>query len=206
MDNERGAISMNSFLAIDFETANQSRDSACCVGLVRVEKSKIIHKAVHLIRPPSSDFMFTYIHGISWRDVASQPTFKEIWKEISPLFKGVEFLAAHNANFDASVLKACCQRYRIATPDLPFTCTVKLARSLWDVYPTKLPDVCRHLKIKLNHHEALSDALACAQIVMAAHKEAAKSKLTTAKTPEVKKVPAKGASAARSKSRTAAAL
>jgi hypothetical protein len=75
---------MSSFLAIDFETANQSRDSACSVGLVRVEKSKIVHKAVHLIRPPSRDFMFTYIHGISWRDVASQPTFKEIWKEISP--------------------------------------------------------------------------------------------------------------------------
>jgi DNA polymerase III subunit epsilon len=197
---------MSSFLAIDFETANQSRDSACSVGLVRVEKNKIVLKAVHLIRPPSSDFMFTYIHGISWRDVVSQPTFKEIWKEISPFFKGVEFLAAHNARFDEGVLRACCQRYRIATPDLPFTCTVHLARSLWGVYPTKLPDVCRHLKIKLNHHEALSDALACAQIVMAAHKEAAKSELTTAKKPEVMKPPTKGTSAARSKSRTTPAL
>jgi DNA polymerase III subunit epsilon len=198
-EGQREAISMSSFLAIDFETANQSRDSACSLGLVRVEKSKIVHKAVHLIRPPSSDFMFTYIHGISWRDVASQPTFKDIWKDISPLFKGVEFLAAHNASFDASVLRACCQRYRIAAPDLPFTCTVNLARSLWGVYPTKLPDVCRHLKIKLNHHEALSDALACAQIIMAAHKEAGTSKLTTAKKPEVKRVSAKGTSAARSK-------
>ncbi|MFA5187667.1 MAG: exonuclease, partial [Patescibacteria group bacterium] len=34
--------------------------------------------------------------------------------------------------------------------------------------PTKLPDVCRRLKIPLNHHDAASDAEACARIVMAA--------------------------------------
>ena len=159
------------FLAIDFETANQFRDSACAIGLVRVERSEIVHKAVHLIRPPYRDFMFTYIHGISWRDVASASSFKEVWHEVSPLFDGVEFVAAHNASFDSSVLRACCQRSKIAVPNLPFTCTVKLARSLWNIYPTKLPDVARHLKIELNHHEALSDALACAQIVIAAQGE-----------------------------------
>jgi DNA polymerase-3 subunit epsilon len=128
-----------SFLAIDFETANQSRDSACSIGLVRVEKNKIIHKAVHLIRPPYRDFKFTYIHGISWGDVASEPSFKEVWKDISEHFNEVEFLAAHNAKFDASVLKACCTRYNVAMPTLPFKCTVKLARSQWGIYPTKLP-------------------------------------------------------------------
>src|SRR3954471_19243348 len=109
-----------SFLAIDFETANPSRDSACSVGLVRVERGAIVHQAVHLIRPPSRHFIFTYIHGITWADVEAQPCFKELWPEISPLFDGVEFLAAHNASFDSSVLKALCLRHGIAAPSLPF--------------------------------------------------------------------------------------
>jgi DNA polymerase-3 subunit epsilon len=51
---------------------------------------------------------------------------------------------------------------------------VRLARSTWSIYPTKLPNVCSHLNIELNHHEALSDALACAQIVIAAEKKGVK--------------------------------
>ena len=47
------------FLAIDFETASYGRDSACAVGLVRVEKGVIIRKESHLIRPPSREFVFT---------------------------------------------------------------------------------------------------------------------------------------------------
>jgi DNA polymerase-3 subunit epsilon len=58
--------------------------------------------------------------------------------------------------------------HRLSRPSLPFVCTVKLARTVWSVYPTKLPDVCRHLKIPLKHHQADSDAEACARIVIAA--------------------------------------
>jgi len=162
---------IGNFLALDFETANPKRDSACSIGLVRVESGKIVHQSCHLIRPPYRDFMFTGIHGISWRDVAASPTFKDVWPTISPLFEGVDFLAAHNASFDASVLRACCATYNISVPTSPFTCTVKLARSQWNLFPTKLPDVARHLNLQLNHHEALSDALACAQIVIAAQRE-----------------------------------
>ena len=158
------------FLAIDFETANYSRDSACSIGIVRVEKNKIVHKAVHLIRPPSRDFIFTYIHGITWNDVKSAPTFKEVWKNIKSYFEGIDFLAAHNAGFDSGVLKACCSTHGIIPPDTPFKCSMALARKIWNLRPTKLSDVCNHLAIELNHHEALSDAHACAQIIMAIEK------------------------------------
>jgi DNA polymerase-3 subunit epsilon len=50
----------------------------------------------------------------------------------------------------------------------PYFCTVQLARQNWNIRPTKLPDVCRHLNLSLNHHDALSDAEACANIVLAA--------------------------------------
>jgi len=156
------------FVAIDFETANHGRDSACSVGLVKVEGGKITEKIVRLIRPPSRAFVFTYIHGLAWGDVAEASDFGGIWPKIEPLFRGAEYLAAHNASFDQGVLSACCRKHKLSPPDLPFRCSMQVARREWGIYPTKLPDVCRHLKIKLNHHEALSDALACAKIMMAA--------------------------------------
>ena len=39
------------------------------------------------------------------------------------------------------------------------------------IRPTKLPDVCRRLGIPLLHHDAASDATACARIVLAAEAE-----------------------------------
>jgi DNA polymerase-3 subunit epsilon len=46
---------------------------------------------------------------------------------------------------------------------------VRLARQTWDLFPTKLNDVCDYLGITLKHHHAASDAEACALIVIAAH-------------------------------------
>jgi DNA polymerase-3 subunit epsilon len=50
----------------------------------------------------------------------------------------------------------------------PFVCTVQVAREVWDIRPTKLPDVCGHLGLSLKHHSANSDAEACARILIAA--------------------------------------
>jgi DNA polymerase III subunit epsilon len=161
------------FVAIDFETANYRSNSACAVGLVRVVGGEILAKAVHLIRPPTREFVFTYIHGLTWKDVATSRDFGELWSIIAPLFEGAEFLAAHNAAFDKGVLHACCASYGIPAPSLPFRCTVQMALRAWNIRPTKLPDVCRKLGIALNHHEALSDAMACAQIILAANKKLA---------------------------------
>lgn len=159
-----------SFVAIDFETAEYQFNSACAVGLVRVEKGLIRDCHYYLIRPPRPRFCFTHIHGLTWEDVADQPTFGELWPRLLPLLEGAEFLAAHNAGFDRAVLRSCCETYGLLPPPLPFRCTMELARRVWRIYPTKLPDVCQQLGIALNHHHAASDAEACARIVLAALK------------------------------------
>jgi len=104
--------------------------------------------------------------ALTWDHVKDAPHFGNLWPKIAPWFDDVDFVAAHNASFDLRVLKGCCLRYGIELPELPFHCTVQIARDTWAVYPTRLPDVCRHLGIELKHHEALSDARACAQIVI----------------------------------------
>jgi len=56
----------------------------------------------------------------------------------------------------------------VPVPDLRIECSMRMARDAWGLRPTKLPDTCRHLGIPLRHHDALSDAEACARIVLAA--------------------------------------
>lgn len=161
------------FAALDFETADYLRDSACALAVVRVEGDELVSKGFWYIRPPRREFTNTRIHGITWQDVRGHGDFGEVWEEQAlPLLEGVEFLAAHNASFDRSVLRACCEASGLEVPDIPFRCTVQLARQTWGLNPARLPNVCEYLEIPLDHHNALSDAEACARIVLAARAEA----------------------------------
>jgi len=162
------------FVALDFETADYSPDSACALGLVRVENHRIVERTYSLIKPPRKRFVFTYLHGITWEDVAGQPSFAELWPTYSPMLEGIDFLAAHNASFDRGVLHRCCAAAGLEPPKIPFRCTVELARQIWNIRPTKLNNVCDHLGITLKHHHAASDAEACALIVIAAHQTSTK--------------------------------
>lgn len=156
------------FVAIDFETADHGSDSACAVGLVRVEALKVVHRQKVLIRPPRPRVLFSWLHGITWDMVRGEPAFGDLWPKLAPVFDGAAFLAAHNAPFDRGVLAACCAASKLAAPAQPFVCTVQMSRRRWGLKPNDLPSVCRRLGIGLMHHDPLSDAEACARIVIAA--------------------------------------
>jgi len=156
------------FVALDFETANNDRTSVCAIGLVRVEHGEIVARRMVLVRPPTTDFRHARVHGIRAVDVARSPAFPDAWASILPLFRGASCIAAHSAPFERGVLAHCAERWRIGKPTAPFLCTMMLARQVWNVRPTTLPDVARRLGIALVHHDALSDAEASARIVLAA--------------------------------------
>jgi DNA polymerase-3 subunit epsilon len=162
---------MSKILALDFETANQSTNSACQIGVVRIEDWRIVDARAWLIRPPEDNFVFTYIHGLAWEDVHDQPTWAGLWPELRPWFEGVDYLAAHNAPFDRGVLQGTASHHGLPAPAAPFLDTVMVARKVWKIFPTKLNLVCAQLGIPLNHHEALSDAKACAEILLRAKAE-----------------------------------
>lgn len=153
------------FTAIDFETADQKRDSACAVSLVKVENSRITDRRFYLIKPPRKSFIFTYLHGISYDDVKDMPDFSELWPEIKDMFTGSDFLAAHNSSMDKSVLNACCSLYGISVPDIEFRCSMKLAREKWEIYPTRLENVISRLNIPVPH-APYRNAELCAEIFL----------------------------------------
>ena len=75
------------FVAIDFETADRYRDSACALAMVRVESGTIVKTEHRLIKPPREYFEFTYIHNITWDMVVSEPGFHELWPSKKNTFK-----------------------------------------------------------------------------------------------------------------------
>lgn len=163
------------FVALDFETANPQRDSACAVAAVRVEAGRITGSVASYLRPQGpgawSRAYFhprhSQIHGITPATVAQAPTLRQLWPQLSQLFAGASFLVAHNAPFDRSVLEASCASVGLRPPQLPFVCTVQLSRRCLQLPSARLPVVARHLGIPLDHHDALSDATACARVALA---------------------------------------
>jgi DNA polymerase-3 subunit epsilon len=140
------------------------------MSMVRVDDDRITEKRTCLIRPPRWPIRFSHIHGITWRDVQDCPAFGEIWPGFLPVLDGVGFLAAHNASFDARVMRACCLAAGLAPPDLPWLCSVRVSQRTWQLPRYRLPDVAGYLGLELRHHHPESDAEACARIILAARK------------------------------------
>ena len=155
------------FIAIDFETANSNRSSICSVGIAIVENGKLIGTEHIFVKPTPNhyDSFNTYLHGISDKDTKNEKTFKQQWKDLKKHFHD-KTIIAHNASFDCSVLRFTLDNAKLAYPDLDYHCTLMLAKETLPLANHTLADVSNHFKIKLNHHNAESDAQAAALIAL----------------------------------------
>jgi len=158
------------FTAIDFETANQRRDSACQLAAVVVRGGQIVERQMWLIRP--KPFYFSPrnidVHGIRPEDVAQEPEFGELWNKIAPYLQA-GCLVAHNAPFDIGVLTGCLTSHHKTVPNLQFTCTRLIARAAWPGQSGYgLKRIADWLGIQFRHHDALEDSVACGRILLAA--------------------------------------
>lgn len=153
-------MKINSFTAIDFETAQGKRNSICQIGIVQVVDGEIVETYNKLVRPPDNFYFYrnTEIHGISSKDTENESTFDVLWHEIKHFIEN-QHVVAHNAAFDISCLKQTLDFYNLEHVHFEQHCTYK-------IYGENLADLCRKHKIKLNHHYALSDAMACAELFM----------------------------------------
>ena len=158
------------FTAIDFETASHQPDSACQLGAVVVRNGQLIDQFIWMIRPQPLYFSKgnIRIHGITPDQVRKEPTFGEIWSDISEKL-GDDCLVAHNASFDIKVLLACLRTHGLTIPEFHFTCTRAIARRTWPNHRRYgLKPLSKWLGIRFQHHDALEDSIACAKIMIAA--------------------------------------
>lgn len=158
------------FTAIDFETASHRPDSACQLGAVIVRNGQIVEQCMWMIRPDPLFFSQgnIRIHGITPMHVREEPTFGDLWTEISNKISN-DCLVAHNASFDIKVLLACLRTHQKSIPEFHFTCTRAIARRTWPHHRRYgLKPLSTWLGIRFQHHDALEDSIACAKILLAA--------------------------------------
>jgi len=162
------------FIAIDFETAKYSRESACSVGLVKFTDGKAVDSFYSLIRPPKLYIRpdFTEIHGLTVDDVKDAPVFADLWDSAIKPFVGDFPLAAHNAKFDMGVLCAVLEWYELEIPALPYFCTCSLARCTWpELNSYSLTSLAKNFGIHYNAHNALDDAMTCGKLALMSAKK-----------------------------------
>jgi DNA polymerase III subunit epsilon len=154
-------MNINKFTAIDFETANGSRNSICQVGLIVFENGLITNEINILVQPPNNFYWdrFIDIHGITPRKTANEPTFDQIWHLIAPFITNQNVVAHNGLSFDFPVLEKTLTHYGIATPEYNKLDTCR-------IYRGGLKDLCDYHDIPLNHHDALSDAKACGELFL----------------------------------------
>ena len=164
------ALADLNFTAIDFETANEGRASACAVGVVRMRGGVIVESFETLLRPRELrvDWRNQAVHGIAVERLHSAPTLADVWPQLLPYLHR-QAVVAHNSAFDVSVLEYSCRNFGVPIPAFHSLCSVKLAKTCWpQLERHKLDHVAAHFGIPLNHHDALSDARACAEITVRA--------------------------------------
>lgn len=161
---------MQNFVAIDFETANNYRNSACAVGIVTVTDNVITDEYYTLIQPPHNQYNYhnILVHGIRPEDTIDAPTFDDVYFEIKHRLQN-QIVVAHNEAFDRSVLKNTMEFYDLNYAQLNLSdrweCTYRIFKQK-GIVPTKLSDCAQKFNLQLNHHEALSDAKVCAQLYL----------------------------------------
>ncbi len=158
------------FTAIDFETATGHPESACAVGIVTVENSIITEEYYTIIQPPNNEYWYgnIMVHGIKPIETLNAKTFDDIFPEIQKRLFG-RTIVAHNEAFDRRVLTKTMKYYGLYYDELNLAdmweCTCKIYRKK-GYKPANLKHCADLNNIELTHHEALSDARACAKLYL----------------------------------------
>ena len=158
--------------SFDVETANHHDESICSAAVATFEDGKLIESLYWLVRPPNGHGQFRedfteHCHGLHWYDVKDAPEFSAIAPQLLDRLCSADIVVAHNAQFDRRKLEATLKHFGIACPELPWQCTLQLARKMWPGLAShSLDSVANHIEHVFEHHNAKADAEAAGWVMM----------------------------------------
>ncbi|MEU4768159.1 exonuclease domain-containing protein [Actinosynnema sp. NPDC023794] len=159
------------WVAVDFETANWSRGSACAVGMTLVEDGVVTDRFSTYVQPPGEGGFHPYhtsLHGITAEMVRHAPEWPQALRQILDFADG-RTLVAHNAAFDMGVIRDACTASSVPWPELSYACTLVVSRLTWQLLTYRLPFVADAAGVAMGaHHDAQVDADTAAHIMLAA--------------------------------------
>ena len=161
------------FVAIDVETANADMASICQIGLAKFKDGELVAEWSSLIDPEDYfDLLNIDIHGITEDDVMGAPTFSEVIDELSNFLSGT--VCVSHTHFDRVSLSRTLEKYSLNPIDTTWLDSARVARRSWEECAWKgygLSNVCEIIGYKFKHHDALEDAKASGQVMIAAIKK-----------------------------------
>ena len=163
-----------SFACIDVETANCRRESICQIGLVTVCNGSIEDEFSILVNPDDwFDPFNEEIHGISEDMVQSAPYFDEMYNDLLSRI-GNRIVVSHTS-FDRIAIQRAAKKYDLNPPSVTWLDSARIVRRAWPdrfgKFGYGLANVSEALGIDFDHHDAVEDARAAAEIVLRACSE-----------------------------------
>jgi len=158
------------FVAIDFETANPSYASICQIGFAHYSGPALTDEWKSYVDP--EDYfhpMNVRVHGIDFPMVRGAPRLPEVHSDIVR-WLGSRVVVSHTA-FDRVALQQAPSRYNLPVPDCQWLDSSLVARRTWSECAYAgygLASVCRLIGHDFAHHDALEDAKAAGQVMIAA--------------------------------------
>lgn len=150
----------NIFAAIDFEHATSAKGSICSVGIAIFEDGNVIDTFYSLVRPPNNEYSIYTIkkHKITPEQTINSLRFDEVFPEIKRRLIGKKVIAHGAFHTDKHCLEQAMAFYDIQDQMyLNWECTQNIVE-------VALHIACKECDIMLEHHHALSDAIACGQL------------------------------------------
>lgn len=179
---DRTPLTTLPLLAVDVETTGLSsqRDHLLAVGWVPVNGGRIDLSGArrHVIRHDDPGEAVT-IHGLTHDDLANGLPLTEVLAELREALAG-RVLLAHHAPFDLAFLGAAFRTTDEPPPRPPVVCTLVLQRRLLSRHGEIPRGALRLWRARAHYglppakaHDALGDAIACAELYLAQSAELA---------------------------------
>lgn len=159
------------FVAIDVETANAKR-AICQIGIAKYTNGIKVDEWDSLINP-EVDFEARCIekHKIQQHEVLNKPKFYEIYDKLNYFMEGS--VCVFHSGFDKDAIEKVFNKYSLEPFNFQWIDSCKVAKRVWPEHENhKLKTLCEKIGFQLkNHHNALDDAIASAEILLAAIKD-----------------------------------
>lgn len=158
------------FVAIDVETANADMSSICQIGLALYENGALSEEWKSYIDPEDYfDGINISIHGIDETVVRGAPKLTELAEHLQRLLN--DKIVVCHTHFDRVAMKLAADKHGIRLPECIWLDSARVARRAWDDFAWGgygLYNICKTLGYEFKHHDALEDAKAAGNILLAA--------------------------------------
>lgn len=158
------------FVAIDVETANADMASICQVGVAAFVNGRVAAQWKSYVDPEDHfDGINISIHGITPDKVIGAPTFGALFSRIQESI-GSRIVVTHTA-FDRVALTKACAKCQVVSVACTWIDTACVARRCWVEHSRSgygLDNICNVIGYKFQHHDALEDAKAAGEVLLAA--------------------------------------